>query len=316
MVKIHLPLLSFKEKILIGIFFLCLGILLWQSFYLFSTVSLRPKTLKHSYKLENTKVLTLPSRNLKASPSVIAQNHGSTSSAQASQLYLQPSGRELYVPILMYHYIGNNPNPADKERYALSVTPDNFTAQMKYLADNHYSTITLDTLYPALEGKISLPPKPVIITFDDGYEDLFYNAFPILLQYHLRATSFIPTGLINQGYYLTWTQIKQMQKSGLITFEAHSVHHYQLTSLSGSALKEEIVGSKEQLEQELGVPVNFFAYPYGTYNSRVVQALKNAGFVGAAGTWASKIQSEGTLFDMPRMRVSGYTSFNEFVSLL
>lgn len=241
----------------------------------------------------------------------------SASPAPRSGLY-RPffSGNSLRVPILMYHYIGNNPNSADKERYVLSVPPDKFAEQMKYLSQNGYHTISLDTLYAALKKQVSLPPKPVILSFDDGYEDFFYNAFPILLQYRIRAVSFIPTGLMNQGYYLSWSQIRQMQASGLVSFEAHSVHHYNMTNLSDAALKAEVVDSKNILQQEVGVPVNFFAYPYGAYNTRVIQAVKQAGFVGSAATWAGKIQSEGTLYAMPRLRVGGGVDLNYFKSLL
>ncbi len=309
--------LKWREATLIAVFFISLILLILQSSYLFTLLTPHNINSLPKYGLKTTTLSTNPQKGIPVNSLVVNKNTEATKASKINYPVPQiPMGRQIRVPILNYHYIGNNPNPADKARDSLSVSPDKFAAEMKYLADNHYSTITFDTLYPALQGTISLPPKPIILTFDDGYEDFFYNAFPILLQYHLRAVSFIPTGLMNQGYYLTWDQIRQMQRSGLISFEAHSVHHYQLTSLSDYALKAEIVGSKNTLQAELGVPVNFFAYPYGTYDGRVIQALKSAGFIGATSTWASKIQSQGTIFYMPRMRVGGYTDLNSFISLL
>lgn len=222
------------------------------------------------------------------------------------------SGRMVHVLILYYHYIGNNPNPKDKLRDDLSVTPDKFEAQMNYLSSHNYNSITFDQLYSALKGKASLPDKPVILTFDDGYIDFYVNAYPILKKYNLHATSFIPTGKVGTTYYLYWDQIKEMDASGLISFQAHTVDHVNLLSLSDAKLRYQIFESKKVLEQQLGKKVNFMAYPYGTADERVWTVVKEAGFVGAAGTWFGSIESEGNLFDMPRIKISGKITLKQF----
>ncbi len=224
----------------------------------------------------------------------------------------QNVGRFLRVPILTYHYIGNNPNPADKTRDNLSVAPDIFEAQMKYLVQNGYNTISLDTLYAALKDNVTLPPKPIILTFDDGYIDFYVNAFPILRQYDLHATSFIPTGLMDQGYYLHWSQIKEMDSTGLISFQAHSVNHPNLVALSDDQLKYQLIESKKKLEAELGKPVNFMAYPFGISDTRVWQTAQSAGYLGSVGTWFGEIESEGNLMDMPRVKISGAINITDF----
>ncbi len=215
----------------------------------------------------------------------------------------------------MYHYIGNNPNPKDTARNALSTAPDVFDAQLGYIAQNGYNPISLDTLYAALKGG-QLPPKPIVITIDDGYEDLFYNAYPIILKYHFHVTSFIPTGLVNQGYYVSWAQIKQMQSSGLFSFEAHSITHPTLTALSYAAQKNEIFTSKQVLQDETGSIVNFFAYPYGASNSTTWELVREAGYFGALGTWYGTTESVGDEYYWPRVRVSGGISFPDFISRL
>lgn len=220
-------------------------------------------------------------------------------------------GNSVRVPILMYHYIGNNPNPADIERNVLETTPDNFDAQMGYLSSAGYTPISLDTLYAALHGG-TLPARPVVLTFDDGYVDFYTNAFPILRKYNFHAVSFIPTGLMNQGYYMSWDQIREIDRSGLVSFEAHSVHHSDLANLSPAAQEYEISQSKKDLEAQLGQTVNFFAYPYGTSTSVTWNLVKQAGFFGAVGTWFGEIESEGTQYDWPRVRIIGGLSLANY----
>lgn len=226
------------------------------------------------------------------------------------------TGRSVRIPILTYHYIGNNPNPADKARDNLEVTPDKFEQQMEYLSKNGYQTVSFDTLYAALGGKSTLPAKSIILTFDDGYIDFYLNAFPILRRFGLHAISFIPTGLIGTSYYMSWGQIKEIDSSGLVSFQAHSVTHPNMTSLSDEQLKHQVIESKKTLESQLGKPVNTFAYPYGISDERVWKAVKNAGFIGSVGTWYGNTVSEGTILDMPRIKIPGSADINNFASRL
>ena len=225
------------------------------------------------------------------------------------------SGRKVRVPILTYHYIGNNPNPEDKTRDNLQVTPDKFEEQMKYLSENAYNPITLDTLYEALKGG-SLPSKSVILTFDDGYIDFYYNAYPILRRFSFKAVVFIPTGLAGGSYYMSWDQIKEINQGNLVFFEAHSVNHVNLVSLSGNRLKYEISESKRILEENLGRKVNFFAYPYGLSDEQTWKAVEEAGYLGGVGTWYGDLESEGNVLDMPRIKISGGMDIAAFASKL
>lgn len=218
------------------------------------------------------------------------------------------------VPILMYHFIGNNPNPKDKARDTLSVSPDKFEAQMDYLSKNGYTPISLDTLYGIFNKQVTAPPKPIVLTFDDGYIDFYTTAFPILRRFNFHAVSFIPTGLMNQGYYMSWDQIKKIQSSGLITFESHTVTHANLVSLNFDNAFKQVVDSKNVLQSQTGYPVNFIAYPFGTSNANIIAASKKAGYVGGAGTWFGK--AAGQSMNLPRIRVSGFWSLKEFAQRL
>lgn len=220
----------------------------------------------------------------------------------------------LRVPILTYHYIADNPNPKDKARDNLSVTPDKFEAQMQYLAQNGYTPVTLDTLFGIFNSQASVPGKPVVLTFDDGYIDFYTNAFPVLRRFGFHAVSFIPTGLIGGGYYMNWNQIKEIASSGLITFEGHTVSHSYLPSLSYVAVLKELTDSKNIIQANTGYPVNFISYPGGSTNGTVQAAAKQAGYAGGVGTWYGK--AWGGSMNMPRIKVSGFWNIKEFAAHL
>lgn len=219
-----------------------------------------------------------------------------------------PSGSN-GVPILMYHYVGNNPNSADRQRDVLSITPDKLDAQFAWLVQNGYTPITLDTLYGLFAKKENIS-KPIVLTFDDGYVDFYFNAWPILRKYNFHAVSFIPTGLVGKTYYMSWDQIKEINNSGLVSFAAHTVSHAYLPSLSYSNIQSELATSKKTLEQQLGTRVNFVAYPYGASDTNVWRAAQEAGFVGGAGTWYGRATGPG--INMPRIRIAGTITLAEF----
>lgn len=218
------------------------------------------------------------------------------------------------VPILMYHFIGNNPNPKDTARNTLSVSPDKFEAQMDYLSKNGYTPISLDTLYGIYNNQTAAPAKSVVLTFDDGYIDFYTTVFPILRRFNFHAVSFIPTGLIGGGYYMNWNQIKEIASTGLVTFEAHTVTHANLALLSFQAALQQLTDSKNVLQAQTGYPVNFIAYPYGASNASIQSAAQKAGFVGGLGTWKGKVS--GFSLNLPRIRITGQMSLKDFASRL
>jgi len=184
------------------------------------------------------------------------------------------------VPVLMYHHV-NSLTGKDATSPSLTVTAKIFKEQMDYLAQRGYQTITPRQLYDGLNSN-SLPVKPILITFDDGYVDNFNEAFPILKEHNFKFTIFLPTGLINSGpAYLTWTQLKEIGESGLLTAGAHTWSHKALVNLSLEKLKTEVSLSKKQIEDFYGGPVEAFAYPYGSDNKAAETELKNEGFLMA-----------------------------------
>lgn len=183
-----------------------------------------------------------------------------------------------YFPILMYHHIA--PNPHNNSYY---VSPEIFDQQMAWIRDNNYNVISYEDLYLALAGEGTLPTNPTVITFDDGDRDQYTYAFPILQKYGYTATFFIIINHIGDGSYMTWDMIKELRDAGM-TIGSHSVYHDDMAKMGGRQLKYELQESKKILEDELGIPINFFCYPGGAFSSAAVEKVKEAGYVSAVTT--------------------------------
>lgn len=214
-----------------------------------------------------------------------------------------PSAHSVRVPILLYHYIEVNKDPKDTIRQSLTVSPYWFEEQAKFLVQNGYTTITLEELTDALMGKKDLPPKPVILTFDDGYRDFYTDAFPILKKYNLKATNFVFPNVLNKKNNMDTWMIQEVINSGLVTIGSHTLSHAYLPKLSKELAHKEISESKIVLEQIIGKPVRVFAYPYGAFDQSVVDLVRQAGYTAAVATTRGNIHSPDTLYWFSRTRV-------------
>jgi len=181
------------------------------------------------------------------------------------------------VPVLSYHHFSKS--KSDK----LHVRADHFEQQMQFLKDNGYRVITIDQLFDFLElGQV--PEKSVVITIDDGWNDAYHIAFPILKKYGFSATLFIQTGLINQSpKTLSWAQIREMLNNSV---QCHTKTVRNLTKQkSGESFADyferELDESRQVIKQQLGFNVKYLAYPYGETNQLVVDLLKKQGYRGA-----------------------------------
>jgi peptidoglycan/xylan/chitin deacetylase (PgdA/CDA1 family) len=215
-------------------------------------------------------------------------------------------GQSAVVPILMYHYISEPPAGADAIRRDLSVSPADFEAHLAYLRQAGYQTISMKDLTYALSGHLTLPEKPVIISFDDGYRDNYEYAFPLLRKYGYTGIFFLFTQVIDWYHedYITWEMVQEMHQAGM-EFGSHSYRHSDLTDRDYDFLVYEILGSKEAIEERIGEPVRFFSYPSGRYDSFTVEVVVSANFWGAVTTQWGADQSYQHRFEMPRIRVRG-----------
>ncbi len=203
------------------------------------------------------------------------------------------------VPILLFHHIAVSPLGS---RYY--VTPDNFDAYLKLLREWGYETITTESLIQAITQGASLPPHPLLITFDDGNEDNYTNAFPIMHKYGFTGVLYIVVKYMDQPEYLTTSQIKEMAAAGW-EVGSHSETHQEL--LTGpDAVRYEVVQSREDLQSKLGVPILTFAYPFGVTGTSAGDYVHFAGYIGAMGaTGYSWNQGLGNLFVLQRCEIKG-----------
>jgi peptidoglycan/xylan/chitin deacetylase (PgdA/CDA1 family) len=223
-----------------------------------------------------------------------------------------PARAGLRVPILMYHYIREPPNPNDRVGVRLSVRPADFKAELDWLQANGYRTITFADLAAALTGSRTLPPKAVILTFDDGYEDFFTTAVPNLRDHGFDAVAYVVTGFIGRPGYLTRDQVVQLDRDELVEIGSHTQNHLDLTAVSAAQLRSEVAGSRAFLEELLGHEVLDFCYPAGRFNPAVVRAVQAAGYRDATTTAFGAWHSYGDRLAWTRVRVSGGEGLDEF----
>jgi peptidoglycan/xylan/chitin deacetylase (PgdA/CDA1 family) len=227
------------------------------------------------------------------------------------------------VPILMYHHVSAKPakNALD---FGLTVKTPDFAAQMDYLAKNGYHPITLTDIFDHLYYGMVLPKHPIVISFDDGYEDNYTDAFPILQKHHFVAEINIITGMIGHSY-LTWDQIRQMAAAG-IEIGSHTIHHISLASASAQTAEQELLDSKATLEKKLNMPIQFFCYPSGepfhhgspAQQQLITKLLYQDGYIGALldpGA-ESVIQNARLPYQLPRIRVAGGETLAGFIEEL
>ncbi|SRR6266487_569364 len=236
-----------------------------------------------------------------------------------------PPTTKLLVPIFMYHHISNLParNPFD---FNLTVTTTNFNDQLTWLQQQGYHSITLTELFDALYYGKALPAHPMILTFDDGYEDMYTDALPALLAHHYRGVFNIITGFTG-GNYMTWEQVRTLAQDGM-QIASHTIHHINVGQPPAwTSTPNELLFSKKTLETQLRQPVQFFCYPTGEpfhndpiYEQQIVLAdLFNDGYVGATldpFSYDSAIQYAQTPYQLSRIRVSGGESMQLFISIL
>ncbi len=234
-----------------------------------------------------------------------------------------PPATTAKVPILMYHHISARPTNNAMD-YGLTVKTPDFAAQMAYLAAHGYHPITLTDIFNDLYYGLPLPQHPIVMSFDDGYEDNFTDAFPILQQHHFVAEINIITGMIG-GRYLTWDQIRQMAASG-IEIGSHTIHHISLAEADPATAEKELLDSKTTLEQQLGQPIQFFCYPSGepfhhgsaARQQFITHLLYQDGYVGALLDPGATgiIQNAQTPYQLLRIRVSGGEQLSLFITIL
>jgi peptidoglycan/xylan/chitin deacetylase (PgdA/CDA1 family) len=223
--------------------------------------------------------------------------------------------RAARLPILMYHHVVVPPPGTDAVGVDLSVPPDVFDAEIKFLFDRGFHTIHLTDLVNYLEKDVPLPSKPIVITFDDGYDDNYLNAFPTLKDFGFVGSFFIiadrPVAPVPG--YMNWQQIDEMADNGMEIGSHSWDHRFNLGEMPSSIQWAEVNRSFDAIQQHLPNQPPVFAYPSGSYNATTLGFLGQLGYVAAVTTEQGTLQNADEPLELRRVRIRGGWSINEFV---
>jgi peptidoglycan/xylan/chitin deacetylase (PgdA/CDA1 family) len=224
------------------------------------------------------------------------------------------------VPILLYHRFG--PVVAD----SMTVTTSVFESHLKYLRDNGYTVIPLRQLVDYLLKKgAPPPPRSVVIVADDGHKSVYTDMFHFIRQYHVPVTLFIyPSAISNASYAMTWEQLRELKKSGLIDFHSHSYWHpnfkkdkKKMTPAEyEKSVQMQLRKSREKLEKELNVKVDMLAWPFGIYDNDLLKKAGEAGYVAAFTIERRHASDSENIMTLPRYLMIDADRGKAFESLL
>jgi peptidoglycan/xylan/chitin deacetylase (PgdA/CDA1 family) len=204
------------------------------------------------------------------------------------------------VPILMYHVV-NTPPPGTPEP-ELWVPRDSLVAQMDWLASHGYNGVTLQQVWDAWHHGGLLPSRPIVLSFDDGYTSHLTNALPVLRAHGWKGVLNLQ---VNQTRYdLKPDAVRTLIRAGW-EIDAHTFTHPDLTTVDDAQLRHEVADARAVLRRTYRVPVNFFCYPAGRYDDRVIAALRGAGYVGATTTELGLASPAEPPYQLKRIRVNG-----------
>lgn len=204
--------------------------------------------------------------------------------------------RETYsIPVLMYHYITD-----EESTQEICVSKQRFEEEIKYLKDNSYKFLTVDDVYKIKKDKKKFPRKSVVITFDDGYSNVYYNALPIMKKYGAKGTVFMISSKIGKPMYLNEKELRELQQSGYITIGSHTVSHLELDKMSFDKQLSEMKLSKDKLESVIGSKVEYISYPYGNNNADTLKAAEIAGYTMGFAVDGDYTRADNRYYDLKR----------------
>lgn len=239
----------------------------------------------------------------------------------------RPNVNIIYPRILMYHMISPH-LPKSKSKFnRLRVPPSEFEKQLRWLKKNGWISMTMSEL-----AKCDVvPPKTVVLTFDDGYADNYANAFPLLKKYKMKATIYLVVNRFHQTWasdkdtkqsseelnsepMLSHEMVQEMLSSGLIEFGSHTLNHVNLPTLSYEQKQTEIARSKIMLEEQYAILCDSFAYPFGFFDKDDVSLVAQSGYTNAVTTQNGyEAWENSNKFQLKRVMISGRQGMIDFM---
>jgi peptidoglycan/xylan/chitin deacetylase (PgdA/CDA1 family) len=224
----------------------------------------------------------------------------------------QAGNRLQPVPILMYHVL--SAPPANAPYPELYVRPADFAGQVAWLAAHGYHAVTLQRVFDSWRGAATLPSRPVVLSFDDGYLSDVRTALPVLKARHWPGVLNLEVANLKPVWGVRPPGVRKLIAAGW-EIDAHTLTHPDLTTVDATRLREEVTGSRTEIRKMFHVPVNFFCYPAGRYDDAVIAAVQRAGFLGATTTNYG-LARPGDLYTLARVRVSGSDGVQGFAGKL
>ena len=222
-----------------------------------------------------------------------------------------PPPQSLRIPIFIYHHIRPYVIGESARQNQFDITPELFDQQLAYLENHGFTTITLDDLMRDVASGTTTPAhKPVILTFDDGWENQYEYAFPLLKKHHMIGTFYVYTNPIGTRVYFTWDQLREMDAAGM-TIADHTLSHPYFKKISLDEVRREVVESKKILEEKLGKPVLHFASPYGYTDENIQKIVREAGYKTARTTYKGTYHAKDSLMKLRGILVND--SLNDFI---
>ncbi|HHX44435.1 MAG TPA: polysaccharide deacetylase family protein [Chloroflexi bacterium] len=224
-------------------------------------------------------------------------------------------GRGVPVPILMYHAIEDLDEGASASKRTWTVSPAAFAQQMAYLLNEGWTTVSPNALAAYLTAGAPLPPKPLIISMDDGYKEVYTVVYPLLKDGPLRPVLYVPADHVGLRAYLDWDQLHELVDAGF-WLGSHGYDHTPLREASDADLPHQVGASKAFFEEALGITIDAFCYPYGSYDQRTLSALTAHGYTSAMTLNPLGYQTPGEPLLLNRLLVDYDMTLEEFTELL
>jgi peptidoglycan/xylan/chitin deacetylase (PgdA/CDA1 family) len=284
----------------------------WQHFHnLSASQALTPADIAKQYQQVLPEVQPLDPTDASAAAKTATGSPTVTPSPQLSfdemnSLY----GPCTTLPTLMYHHVEDLEKAKAEGHAPLTVGTPYFRKQMEYLRDKHYSVLTMQDLLDFFDKGKALPKKPVLLTFDDGYDDFGSDAWPILKEFNFSGTMFLPTGLLENPGYLKWSTIKDIADQGKILMSNHTWSHHNMAT-SKTTIEKEILTARDQLVAHNLDSPQIFAYPYGTTSTYSATYLAQKGYQLAFTTQHGSVLCKKQRLILPRIRI-GNAQLNNY----
>jgi peptidoglycan/xylan/chitin deacetylase (PgdA/CDA1 family) len=266
--------------------------------------------------LPPTATITPPTPTIApTSTSTVAPPATPTTQATSTPTAL-PAADRAFVPVLCYHHIRDWEAADTEDDRAYIVPPAKLEEELKWLKDNGYTSVSAQQVYDYDINGLPLPPKPIMLSFDDNDDNQWTAARPLLEKYGFKGVFFIMTVTIDKENYMTSDELKQLDKEG-DDIEPHTWDHHMVTDYTtGADWQQQIIEPKKTLEDLLGHPTPFFAYPFGIYDANAAQKLETYGYKGAFRLAEVMDKTVKLQYALERRIANGYWTLDQFETVV